>query len=172
MDGNIHLKVQGMLTVACYRAVLPLGHWAGFPPKCFLAARTQLHSLGDIPTDCHALPSESLSQAWSAFAFFPLFYSYWYPVSYLQPHRHIWPFHSLTALIIWLFCCSALLLFIFVNIFCIMRCSGVKIMSCMYSHESSIRRTLIPSLLQATLQTQKRGWRKVQWWLKSLFLGI
>lgn len=47
------------------------GHWAGFPLECFLAARTQLHSLGDIPTYCHALPSGSLSHVWSAFAFFP-----------------------------------------------------------------------------------------------------
>lgn len=58
-DRNIHLKVQGVVTVAgpCCRAGLSLGHWAEFPLICFLAARTQLHSLGDIPqtaeTSCH-----------------------------------------------------------------------------------------------------------------------
>lgn len=71
--------------------------------------------------------------------------------------RHIWPFHSLTALIIWLFCCSALLLFIFVNIFCIMSCSGVKVVSCMCSCESSTQRKVIPSLLQATPRTRIKG---------------
>lgn len=122
-------------------------------------------------TYCHTL----LSGVCLRFGLFLLFSLCFIHIDILSPihshNRHIWPFHSLTALIIWLFCCSALLLFIFVNIFCIMRCSGVKIMSCMYSHESSKQRKLIPSLLQATLHTQKRGWGKVQWWLKSLVLG-
>lgn len=90
-DGNIHLKVQGVLTVAgpCCRAGLPLGHWAGFPLKCFLAARTQLNSLGDIPqpTAVPCWKAGSLSKVWSEFPFFPLLYSYWYPVSYSQPQQ-------------------------------------------------------------------------------------
>lgn len=63
-----------------------LGHRAGFPLMCFLAARSQLHSLGDIlqstPIPCH---QEVCLR--SAFAFFPLLYSYWYPVSYSQPQQ-------------------------------------------------------------------------------------
>ena len=137
----------------------------------FLAARTQLHALGDIPQPA-AVPC--CQEFFVRFGLHLLFSLCRIHIDILSPvhshNRHIWPFHSLTTLIIWLFCCSALLLFIFVNIFCIMRCSGVKIVSSMCSRESSTQRKVIPSLLQATPHTQKKGSGKVTGWLKSLSL--
>lgn len=76
--------------------------------------------------------------------------------------RHIWPFRSLTILIIWLFCCSALLLFFFCQYILRNEMFRVNIVVCMCSHDSSTQRKGTPSLLQATPHTQKMAEGRLQ----------
>lgn len=136
----------------------------------FLAVRAQLRALGDILQPAAVSCCQEVFLRFGLHLLFSLCHIHIDILSPIHNHnRRIWPSHSLTALIIWLFCCSA-----FVH-FCqyilhneVLRSEDSVLHVLMWElHTENSDSLLIPG---NSTEMKKMGWGKVTGWLESLSL--